>query len=66
MREEGRELGIEQGLRSALVATLMNRGFAIDAALRARIESMHDRDTLLRWVTETGRAPSLAAIRWED
>jgi Uma2 family endonuclease len=45
-----RSEGAEQGVASAIIALLEDRGLAVDTPTRARIEACRDQDELRRWV----------------
>lgn len=61
-REAGREEGREEGIAEAILALLADRGLAVDAASRGRIQGCRDRGQLLVWLVAAARVEVAAGI----
>jgi len=61
-REEGREEGREEEARSALLATIAARGWALDDANARRVADCRDLPTLRAWTLRAVTAASLDAV----
>jgi len=64
-RAEGRRDTLRR-LREALVRTIAERGWSLDASARARIAQCDDPDRLVRWAARIGRADDLATALMDD
>lgn len=62
VREEAREEGREEESRSALLATIAARGWALDDADARRVSTCRDLPTLRAWTIRSVTAASLDAV----
>ena len=53
---EGREEGLEEGLRTSIANVLAARGLALSPAQRAVLDGCHDLRRLERWITQAAVA----------